>query len=77
MILDEKNNNDRPESYPKPTETDMQLNNQPEYSTVLPNSFEGADPAPVLKEDSENNTSGKDKVTNPDRTRDPEQSRNM
>ena len=35
-----KNNekNDRPEAYPKPTETDEQLKNQPEYIDQEPNS---------------------------------------
>lgn len=28
----DKNSNTRPEAYPKPTETDTQLNNQPEYT---------------------------------------------
>jgi hypothetical protein len=69
MIPEDKNTNDRPEAYPKPTETDMQLNNQPEYSEVQPNSFTDNEAAPVTKEGSENNTSGKDKTTNSDRTR--------
>ncbi len=30
---------DRPESYPKPTETDTQLQNQPEYTDQEPNTF--------------------------------------
>lgn len=37
----DKNNerNDRFESYPKPTETDQQLKNQPEYIDQQPNDF--------------------------------------
>ncbi len=31
-MKDDKNKQDRPEAYPKPTETDIQLNNQPEYT---------------------------------------------
>ena len=33
----EKNNHERPEAYPKPSETDNQLKNQDEYSTLKPN----------------------------------------
>lgn len=37
---DKKNErNDRMESYPKPTETDQQLKNQPEYIDQQPNDF--------------------------------------
>jgi hypothetical protein len=32
-------NNDRPLAYPKPTETDAQLSNQPEYIDQQPNSL--------------------------------------
>ena len=32
--------NDRPTAYPKPSETDQQLNNQPEYIDQQPNSLE-------------------------------------
>ena len=35
----DKNRQDRPESYPKPTETDSQLKNQPEYIDQQPNDF--------------------------------------
>jgi hypothetical protein len=31
--------NDRPEAYPRPTETDKQLQNQPEYIDQQPNEF--------------------------------------
>ena len=34
-----KNNNERPLSYPLPTEADQQLNNQPEYVDQQPNDF--------------------------------------
>jgi hypothetical protein len=37
MVTD-KNKNERPFAYPKPTETDQQLNNQPEYLDQQPNS---------------------------------------
>jgi hypothetical protein len=41
MNYDEKNkNNNRPEAYPKPTETDKQLENQPEYIDEEPNKFD-------------------------------------
>ena len=35
----EDKRNDRFESYPKPTETDKQLQNQPEYVDQQPNDF--------------------------------------
>lgn len=34
-----KREQDRPESYPKPTETDEQLKNQPEFIDEQPNNF--------------------------------------
>jgi len=38
MNIDEKKGTDnRPEAYPKPTETDTQLQNQPEYIEPQPN----------------------------------------
>jgi hypothetical protein len=36
----EEKRNDRFESYPRPTETDKQLQNQPEFQDQQPNSFE-------------------------------------
>jgi hypothetical protein len=36
----EEKRNDRFESYPRPTETDKQLQNQPEYIDQQPNDFE-------------------------------------
>lgn len=36
----EDKRNDRFESYPRPTETDKQLQNQPEYQDQQPNNFE-------------------------------------
>ncbi|SHF75578.1 hypothetical protein [Flavisolibacter ginsengisoli] len=39
MKADNKPRQDRPESYPKPTETDSQLKNQPEYIDQQPNDF--------------------------------------
>jgi len=39
-MKDEKNKrDDRPEAYPRPTETDKQLQNQPEYIDQQPNEF--------------------------------------
>ncbi|MFL5742071.1 MAG: hypothetical protein ACJ75B_17745 [Flavisolibacter sp.] len=40
MSKEEKKNQERPESYPRPTETDQQLKNQPEYIDQQPNDFE-------------------------------------
>jgi len=37
MEREEKKNKDRPESYPKPTETDTQLQNQEEFTGMKPN----------------------------------------
>lgn len=39
-MKEDKDKNERPEAYPKPTETDNQLNNQPEYIDQQPNSFD-------------------------------------
>lgn len=36
----EEKRNDRFESYPQPTETDKQLQNQPEFTDQQPNDFE-------------------------------------
>jgi hypothetical protein len=36
----EEKRNDRFESYPRPTETDKQLQNQPEFTDQQPNDFE-------------------------------------
>jgi hypothetical protein len=35
----ERKNEDRPEAYPKPSETDSQLQNQPEFIDQQPNEF--------------------------------------
>lgn len=35
----EKKEQERPEAYPKPTETDTQLQNQPEFIDQQPNDF--------------------------------------
>ncbi len=40
MNQDKKRTNERPEAYPKPTETDKQLDNQPEFIDPLPNKFD-------------------------------------
>jgi len=37
MDTREKNEQERPFAYPKPTENDVQLNNQPEYVDQEPN----------------------------------------
>jgi hypothetical protein len=37
---DKNDKQERPEAYPKPTETDKQLQNQPEYIDQEPNSFD-------------------------------------
>jgi hypothetical protein len=37
--MNDDKRNDRFESYPKPTETDQQLNNQPEYIDQQPGDF--------------------------------------
>jgi hypothetical protein len=37
--MDKNNKQNRPESYPRPTETDEQLKNQPEYMDQEPNEF--------------------------------------
>lgn len=36
----DKKEDDRPVAYPKPTEADEQLNNQPEYIDQEPNSYD-------------------------------------
>jgi hypothetical protein len=36
----DKNKQDRPEAYPRPTETDNQLKNQAEYIDEQPNNFD-------------------------------------
>ena len=36
---DDRNKYERPEAYPKPTETDRQQQNQPEYIDQEPNSY--------------------------------------
>jgi hypothetical protein len=39
--MDKKSNNkERPVAYPRPTETDNQLKNQPEFIEEKPNAFE-------------------------------------
>jgi hypothetical protein len=39
-MKDKKKNNEKPEAYPKPNETDKQLHNQPEYIDQEPNRFD-------------------------------------
>jgi len=47
----ETNRQDRPESYPKPTETDSQLKNQPEYIDQQPNDFSDKSISDIPKQD--------------------------
>jgi hypothetical protein len=37
--MQDKKENERPLAYPRPTQTDTQLNNQPEYIDQQPNDF--------------------------------------
>ena len=37
--MEKKEKNNRPEAYPKPTQTDNQLQNQPEFIDEQPNDF--------------------------------------
>lgn len=39
MQQDDKNRHGRPQAYPLPTETDKQLQNQPEYIDQQPNDY--------------------------------------
>ncbi len=61
MSREEKRSNDRPESYPKPNETDTQLKNQDEFSTLnagkVGNPQETSVPTPKEDQPSTNNTS--------------------
>ena len=38
-MSEDRNKHDRPESYPKPSETDQQLKNQPEFIDQEPNTY--------------------------------------
>ncbi len=40
MNQDKNHNSERPEAYPKPTETDKQLDNQPEFIEPQPDKFD-------------------------------------
>ena len=51
----DKKNQDRMESYPRPTKTDEQLQNQVEYIEEQPNKFRDAD-APAENENADENT---------------------
>jgi hypothetical protein len=49
--------NDRPEAYPRPTETDKQLQNQPEYIDEHPNEFHDKSISDIpVNNDKEQNT---------------------
>ena len=55
-MKDEKNKTGKPEAYPKPTETDNQLKNQPEFIDQEPGSFEeDISNLPVNKETEQDN----------------------
>ena len=58
----------RPESYPKPTETDEQLKQQPEYITQPSGGDQIGNEALVTK-DNPAERNADDKANNPDRTR--------
>lgn len=53
----EKPNEERPEAYPKPTETDKQLDNQDEF--IQPQSDKKNNDMPVLKDDAKADKSSK------------------
>ena len=50
----DKKNQDRMESYPRPTKTDEQLQNQVEYIEEQPNKFKQADDSPEIETTDEN-----------------------
>lgn len=62
-MREEKGRHDRPEAYPRPTETDQQLKNQPEYIDQQPNDFSDKSisdiPANDLTETKESNDAGR------------------
>jgi hypothetical protein len=57
--MKEDKRNDRPEAYPKPTETDNMLKNQPEYMDQEPNTYEKEiSNVPVKKEERREDNKG-------------------
>ena len=62
MRNEEKKINERPEAYPKPTKTDKQLQNQPEYIDEQPNDFhdKSISNIPGNKAERSSNDPGKD-----------------
>jgi hypothetical protein len=56
-----KNKKSRPEAYPKPTETDNQLKNQPEFIDEQPNDFRDKSISDIPAHNSERQTNEMDK----------------
>jgi hypothetical protein len=56
-----KNKNSRPEAYPKPTETDNQLKNQPEFIDQQPNDFPDKSISDIPTNNSERQSNDMDK----------------
>ena len=56
-----KNKNSRPEAYPKPTETDNQLKNQPEFIDQKPNDFPDKSISDIPVNNSERQSNDMDK----------------
>jgi len=60
----EEKRNDRFESYPRPTETDKQLQNQPEYQDQQPNQFEDKSISDVPNNGAEHQSNNPKQETN-------------
>jgi hypothetical protein len=59
-MSDDKNKRDeRPEAYPQPSETDKQLQNQPEFIDQEPNQFTKEISDVPTKEENEKNETGR------------------
>lgn len=60
MKNDDKNRHGRPEAYPRPTQTDSQLKNQPEYIDQQPNDFrdKSISDIPVHNQEKQSNDAG-------------------
>ena len=56
-----KNKSSRPEAYPKPTETDNQLKNQPEFIDQQPNDFHDKSISDISTHNSERQSNDMDK----------------
>jgi hypothetical protein len=56
-----KDKNSRPEAYPKPTETDNQLKNQPEFIDEQPNDFHDKSISDIPGRNSERQSNDMDK----------------